>query len=353
MKLKNHSSLIVLFIFLIVLFSCTKDSKSEPEPDYTKVTISTLPPTSVSSTYATLNGNIELNGQKITVADKGFCWSTVYPPELPENYVSDPDPEIDLISYKVTSFKPGTKYYYRLWISVQEKGVYYANILSFTTKQSGDPGTSDNQGEPNGSTGTVTDVEGNVYKTVKIGTQWWMAENLRTKKYNNGDPIPYITKDEEWRYTELGAQTFYEEDSAKLNLYGRLYNWYAVADPRKLAPKGWHIPTIEEWNTFLAHIGYKFLDDNIGVSNKVKAKGNFWKNNTSINNITGFSALPGGYRSYNGVYSGIGEYSHIWSSTAYSEVSARFVYLNYMDKGSVDKSLENKIYGCSVRCIKD
>src|SRR5665648_943598 len=103
--------------------------------------------------------------------------------------------------------------------------------------------------------GTVTDIDGNVYKTVTIGTQVWMAENLKTTKYRNGDPIPNITDATAWTNLTTGAYCNNNNDANYATTYGRLYNWYAVNDIRNIAPAGWHIPTKAEWTTLTTYLG--------------------------------------------------------------------------------------------------
>ena len=103
--------------------------------------------------------------------------------------------------------------------------------------------------------GTVTDIDGNLYYTVKIGEQWWMLENLRVTHYRNGDAIPNVTDDAEWEGLSTGAYCDYDNDPANVATYGRLYNWYAVGDSRNIAPAGWHVPSDDEWQTLVDYLG--------------------------------------------------------------------------------------------------
>ena len=106
---------------------------------------------------------------------------------------------------------------------------------------------------------TVTDIDGNVYRTVKIGTQVWMAEKLKTTRYRNGDPIPNVTDNPQWISLKTGALCWYKNDEANKATYGSLYNWFAVADSRNIAPVGWHVPSDEEWTTLTTCLGGEFF----------------------------------------------------------------------------------------------
>ena len=144
---------------------------------------------------------------------------------------------------------------------------------------------------------TVTDQDGNVYHTVTIGTQVWMVENLKTTKYRNGDGIQNVTDSIAWWNLTSGAYCIYRNDVNNLATYGRLYNWYAVIDSRKLTPAGWHIPTDAEWTTLTDYLGSTCGD-------KLKEKGpNHWGGDNTATNETGFTALPGGNRAgWQGAY---------------------------------------------------
>lgn len=215
--------------------------------------------------------------------------------------------------------------------------------------------------------GTIADQEGNIYKTIKIGNQTWMAENLRTSVYNDGTLIPYVSGPEDWISQKTGAQCVYNnsEDPVFIKNYGRLYNWYAV-NTNKLAPIGWHVPSNEDWN-----ILYEFLSDNEysqGYTYEVCGIGKSlatitgWETcimQCSIgkdkieNNRTGFSAIAGGLRAYdNGTFKLISSHAWWWSSSTYSEVGAYWFGLKY-DYSILDSYNIIKYTGLYVRCIKD
>jgi uncharacterized protein (TIGR02145 family) len=194
-----------------------------------------------------------------------------------------------------------------------------------------------------------TDPDGNLYSVVQIGTQLWMAENLKSVKYRNSDPIDKVTDDIQWRALTTGAYCNYNNNTAYANIYGRLYNWYAVKDSRNIAPMGWHIPTDAEWTTLANYLG------GIAVAGgKLKETGiDHWKSpNVGATNESGFTALAGGMRDGNSWYDDFGLYGHWWSSTQSDANNAwgRGIYYNYGDIGS---SSFGKSLGYSVRCIKD
>jgi uncharacterized protein (TIGR02145 family) len=197
-------------------------------------------------------------------------------------------------------------------------------------------------------TSTVTDIDGNVYKTVKIGDQWWMAENLKVTHYRNGEYIPNPTGNLDWsRLT--GAYCDYNNDINQVPVYGRLYNWYAVTDTRNLAPTGWHVPTDSEWQILIDYLGG---DAVAGGKMKEVGTSHWFDPNTGATNESGFSAVPAGERNVNGLYGNMGIYALFWSSSEYSSTNAWYRILHY---GNIEiyRNSPFKDYGFSVRCVKD
>jgi uncharacterized protein (TIGR02145 family) len=196
--------------------------------------------------------------------------------------------------------------------------------------------------------GNVADFEGNQYRTIAIGNQVWMAENLRSEKLNNGTAIPLVTDNNTWSNITTPAYSFYSNDSVSYKSnYGVLYNWYTV-QTGKLCPSGWHIPSDTEFTTLSLTLG---VDSVAGGMLKFDAA--LWISpNTYASNSTGFTALPGGYRNYNGSYNNSAGYlAAFWSSTEYGSY-ARYIYLNY-NSGAIGRTYTDKENGLSVRCIKD
>lgn len=198
--------------------------------------------------------------------------------------------------------------------------------------------------------GIVKDIDGNKYHTVTIGTQVWMAENLKVTHYQNGESIQYIAAGDNWSNFNSGA---YCENIAKIDAvktYGLLYNWYAVNDERKLAPKGWHIPTDQDWTILLS------ITDRNNVGGELKETGyEHWASpNTEANNKTGFTALPGGYREDDRSYPQEGLTGVWWCSAENSIYNVSLKGVQHSSGSLLSKDKEvNKHLGLSVRCIRD
>lgn len=214
--------------------------------------------------------------------------------------------------------------------------------------------------------GTVKDIDGNIYHTVTIGKQVWMAENLKTTKYNNGDfigtTIPAtlnISGESTPKY-----QWAYNGDETNVATYGRLYTWYAVTDIRNVCPTGWHVPTDEEWTTLIDYLtnngfGYEGTGNNIAKSMASKSgwtangtAGNVG-NDQASNNSSGFTALPSGNREVYGTFHDIGFNGYWWSATKSNDTFAWYISI-YYDNGFVNRSpYYFKHYGWAIRCLKD
>jgi uncharacterized protein (TIGR02145 family) len=193
----------------------------------------------------------------------------------------------------------------------------------------------------------VKDIEGNIYKVVTIGTQVWMAENLKTTKYSNGDAIPNVLDNASWAALTTAAYCLYENDLSNKNIYGALYNFYAALDSRNICPTGWHVPSASEFSTLETFIGGP-----AGTSIKLKETGTLhWISpNSGSTNETGFTALPGGYRITS--YSNKGSEAYWWSSTIVGTEggTVRSIVSTVNHFGSQS---DGKYYGHSVRCLKN
>jgi len=207
---------------------------------------------------------------------------------------------------------------------------------------------------------TVTDIDGNVYNTVTIGTQVWMVENLKVTRYRNGDPIPEVSDSDRWFGLLTGACCNYKNDTNIAAIYGKLYNWYAVNDSRNICPRGWHVPTRDEWTELARYIGGKENRNEYMAGGKLKEAGTIhwqWPNKGATNE-SGFTALPGGCRGmigpsrYGNSILSMGNFGHWWSSTEYFTGNAFFVNLGYAET-NIARDLTHEHNGLSVRCIKD
>ena len=200
----------------------------------------------------------------------------------------------------------------------------------------------------------ITDVEGNSYKTVTIGTQTWMAENLKTSKYNDGTTITNATDDAQWQNNTTGAWAYYNNDAANNAKYGKLYNWYAVSPTtngnKNVCPAGWHVPTDAEWTILTDYLGGASV-----AGGKLKEVGTTsWNSpNTDATNTSLFTGLPGGVRNDYGNYKAIGDNGYWWSSTE-DKTGVAWVRYLVIFNGNAFRSSNIKDYGgFSVRCIKD
>ncbi|MFH1321218.1 MAG: FISUMP domain-containing protein, partial [Bacteroidota bacterium] len=207
---------------------------------------------------------------------------------------------------------------------------------------------------------TVTDIDGNVYNTVTIGTQVWLKENLKVTHYRNGDAIPNVTDDTAWSNLTTGAYCWYYNDAATYaNTYGALYNWHTVADSRNMCPTGWHVATHSEWN-----IMEKYLDNTVDtnvagwsgtdIGGKLKEADTLhWNSpNTGATNSSGFTALPGGIRVNDGTFDYVGRCGNWCSATENGATSAWAPRLYYHDS-MIYRGSYNKSYGFSIRCVRD
>ncbi|MCO5247713.1 MAG: hypothetical protein M9887_02020 [Chitinophagales bacterium] len=205
--------------------------------------------------------------------------------------------------------------------------------------------------------GSVSDIEGNKYATIRIGSQTWMAENLKTTKYNDGSNIPNVTNNTSWSNLNSGAWVLYNNDISYSYL-GNLYNWHAV-NSGKLCPNGWHIPTDDDWTKLEQTLGLPSSETEVfgwrgeaqSIGSKLKsARG--WETNDNSTNQSGFSALPGGYRLPNGSFMNISLNGLWWSST---ENTADIAWARnlYHKNSSIDRGVDPKNHGYSCRCVKD
>lgn len=197
--------------------------------------------------------------------------------------------------------------------------------------------------------GTMKDQESNSYKTIKIGDQVWMAENLRTTIYSDGTPIPNVTDDKKFHALTTGAFCDYNNDPENVKTYGRLYNWYAVGSSHKIAPEGWHVPTEKDWEQLSNFLGGEKV---AGAKLKETGTTHWNAQNIGATNTFGFCALPGGVRAEDGQFSFLGTAGYWWSAT---EGNQRSALLRGAGNNVTTLLLQYyyKEYGFSVRLIKD
>jgi uncharacterized protein (TIGR02145 family) len=203
-------------------------------------------------------------------------------------------------------------------------------------------------------TGTVTDVDGNVYKTIKIGTQWWMAENLKTTRFNDGTPIPLVTEDTAWSNFNAPGYCWYKNDEGFKKDYGALYNGFAI-NSSSLAPKGWHLPNITEWDVLINYLGGYSVAANKMRTTGIHEEGTgLWHApNAGATNESGFSGNPGGYRNETGKFDSIGDAGFFWSYENKSRSPKIVELLDGQEPIKLIKRIVNNLNGYSVRCVKD
>lgn len=229
-------------------------------------------------------------------------------------------------------------------------------FLSLSACQKDEVG--ENQEEDNTSPlnyGTVIDQDNNQYATIEIGKQIWMAENLKTTTYCNGDSISNIVDDDEWSNINEAGWSYLENDSGHDSLFGKLYNWLTVYDERNICPCGWHVPTDAEWKELIDYLGGPFV-----AGGKMKSKGNLfdgtglWTHpNHAATNESGFSGLPGGYREVDGEFRSRNNFTFWWSSSEENEYFSIGFALRYNFGDVITAGYANKKSGFSIRCIKN
>ena len=317
----------------IVLFSCSKPDTGGNPPVITTPVLTTTAVSIITQYTAQAGGNVSSDGGDAVTA-RGTCWSTNHNPTTADSKTTDGTGTGNYSSI-LTGLVPNTAYYLRAY-ATNSKGTAYGNELSFAT-------------QPVSAT-TVTDIDGNVYPVIIIGTQTWMKENLKTTRYQNGEAIPTGLSDASWAATTSGAFAIYNNDAANNTVYGKLYNWYAATDSRKIAPQGWHVPSREEWETLIT-----FLGESPIAGGEMKETGlTHWNTpNVGASNSSGFTGLAGGSRS-NLSYGFIGDGGYWWSTTEYLPASAEAESLGLFARTAEAFLVTgSKVFGTSIRCIKD
>jgi len=311
--------------------------------------VKTTSVTEITVASAVIGSSITSDGGQ-NIIDKGICWAT------------NPNPTIDIRRTSWGSFDgtktfpdiiydlhPSTKYYVRAY-AINAVGIAYGDELTFTTLA-----VSPIIFNPDLAYGSVADADGNLYKIIQIGNQTWMAENLRTTKFNDGESIPLVTGDIEWEKLTTPGYCWYDNDpSSYKDPYGALYNWYAV-NTEKLCPEGWHVPANAEWNILSNYLG-------ADAGGKMEETGTIkWVNpNTGASNVSGFTAIPGGSRDpfyqewrYS-TFGYLGYNSSWWSATEHGSPNVGYAAWLFSDKSTFSNEFQAvKIAGLSVRCLKD
>lgn len=324
-------------------------------------TVTTNPATNISATSATVGGMVTSDGGE-NVFDRGICYSTTSMPTISDNCIHLGQ-GTGSFSDTLNGLLQETTYYVRAF-AINSIGVGYGSEVSFTTE------TDISQyGQPCPGVETLTDIDGNVYNTVLIGTQCWMKENLRTTKYADSTTIAQGSSTS----TTMGYWYYPDYNSSNMSTYGLLYNWKAVmrnsssssgnpSGVQGICPNGWHVPSDAEWTQLTNYVSsqsaYVCGNDNTYIASALAGTVG-WNSSTitcavgntlADNNATGFSALPAGF--YIGSYSNFGTNAYFWSATMSNSNYSFYRLLSYYD-ATVYRYSNYKYYGFSVRCVRD
>ena len=297
-------------------------------------TLTTTAASSIATTTAVSGGSISSDGGA-SVTARGVCWSTSANPTVALSTKTIDGTGTGAFTSTISGLTANTTYYIRAY-ATNSAGTAYGAGLSFTTSNTS-------------SATSVTDVDGNTYQLVTICNQTWTKSNLNVSHYRNGDVIPQVTDPTQWFNLTTCAWCYYANTTANGTTYGKLYNWYAVKDPRGLAPAGFHVPSDTEWTTLSSCIGTYNPEGGI-----LKEAGILhWASpNTGAIDSYFFTALPGGFQNYDGGFWSITNEGFWWTSSAYDSTSAWSRSMIYNDD-ILHFNINVKTSGFSVRCIKD
>jgi len=332
------------FVFNVLLLSILTVFNSGCEKEKNKELIlylTTAPTKSITETAAISGGEI-WEDVSSPVLTRGVCWSSNPNPTIANNKTNDGS-GTGIFESHLTGLSANSTYYIRAYATNNE-GTAYGDELTLKT------------------IGPVTDVDGNVYQTISIGNQVWMSQNLKTTKYRNGDPIQVVTDINQWGNLSTGVYCNNENNANNSITYGKLYNWYAINDTRKICPTGWHIPSKSEWEILINYLGGTDV-----AGGKLKESGNtHWEYspNMSASNESGFTALPGGCLSFDNYFPAFfhpGSDAYFWSSTSGPSAHptnpthiAYFYNLSSYHAQVVQRSRFMYYLGAySIRCIRD
>ena len=320
-------------------------------------TITTNEVNRISFTSVTCDGNVSYEGIAAVTA-RGVCWSTSPNPTLNDNYTVDSS-GVGSFTSLITGLQPFVHYYVRAY-ATNSAGTAYGNEIEFTTSD----------GFPCLNADTLTDIDGNIYNTVQLGTQCWMRENLRTTRYANGTDILLSSN-----YYGGVCRYYPDNNESNVPIYGYLYSWHAVmggssssdANPsgvQGICPNGWHVPSDSEWTQLTDYVSsqnqYICGTDSSYIGKALAADFVNWSNNTttcavgnipSDNNSTNFSAVPAGHR-YDSGFFGFLTYTDFWSSTQYNYYRA-YVRTIVWYEATVNRQNHEKSDGLSVRCLRN
>lgn len=329
---KRRNITILIVIIMIISGGCRKNE--------IPVIIVTGKITGITTNSA-MGGGMIVYGEEADITERGLVWSTRHDPSF-KDYAGKVSREGENADFpvKMKGLDPATKYYVRAY-AIGGSGVSYGDEQSFKTYY-----------------GSIADIEGNIYYTIRTNGQEWMSSNLATGKYNTGDIIPNIRESGSWPDLTTGAWASYNNNDNMQQKYGNLYNWYAVEDARGLCPAGWSVPSDNDWKEIETYLGLvpEYLNQ-VGLrgnyaGGKLKEPGTkHWQDPNAIaTDEIGFSALPGGLRRFNGEFYSLGADLYLWTSTGHENNAW---YRNLIsDSAGIYRNVSRKASGFSVRCVR-
>ncbi len=341
------SGLLVPLLFILLFFTACEKDEEEPAIDG---------PAEIESSEVDYVGSGEvffradLSGATEDIDEMGFCWGATNPPTLNDNAVSMPA-EPGIFSHTASGLEAGTAYYARAYY-VFDNETYYGEVVPFTT------------------TIPVADNDGNTYEVIRIGDQLWTAENLRVVTYNNGDSITDGTG--RGNYSGMASPQFYfnyDDDPSLQQVYGNLYTWFVITDPRGVCPAGWRVPDIIDWQNMIHHLDALAndfetpTDSGLEMSaiaggmlrdeGTIEAQTGLWRQpNTGANNITRMSVLPTGMRDPSGAFDGLGYNAAFWTFTEETSTHSIMFYTHYFNPGIYANTFV-KSSGYAIRCVSE
>lgn len=328
--------IIYLLALVVAINSCKKNG-----PDNTSV--ETVAVKNITAFSAESGGIISPDGIQ-TVISSGICWSEKENPALADSYSGNIDGSVSF-NCNIINLNADITYYVKAFCITSEDTVY-GNPVEFTTPNY-------IIFNPDLQYGTVIDVDGNAYKTITIGKQTWMAENLKVTHFRNGDAITNETDLGKWGHFQIttSAYCWYNNDVTYKKIYGAMYNWYAASDSRNIAPVGWHVSTVDDWQTLSSFLGGPQMNN--GYRLRETSTAHWVSANLSplATNETGFTALPGGKVApspFGFMDIGVG-FAYFWTNTGTWDGSSCV----YLASDLAIDNLQPNCRGFNVRCVKD
>ena len=315
---------------LLLLIACIKNKKDLQLKENTELPV--VEDVSVDSITLHCKGLVKSTGA--VIIERGFCWNTTGFPNINCSHKKSIDNK-ETFDVVITGLIPGKKYFIRAYSKTVTGKLGYGKVWIY---------------EPKIETYMVSDTDGNKYNTVAIDKQEWLLENLKVTHYQNGVEIRKVLDQDTWPKMKTGAYCYYGGNFDNVKDYGMLYNYYTINDSQGLCPKGWHVPTFKEWNILVV----ENFDGQYQSAEHLKEKGKqHWIDNKYGDNISGFTALPGGQRNEIGSFKFIGTRGYWWIMNKSNVTDSTQVEEMETESRGVLGLYKKKVYGISVRCIKD